>query len=214
MSSRNPPETVMPAEVVGDDSYCGTSYAAKLLGMSVATVQTLVEKGEIEAWKTRGGHRRISMRSINQYIRDNQPQSTFSESEPATSLQILVVEDDENTRELYKACFDEWNLPVDCSLMGSALEALVDIAALRPDLLITDLDMPGVDGFEMLKVLRRNPQLANMQVLVVTGMPEEAVVARGGLPPGTLFRQKPFNFDWLQGYVTALLTALRAAKGG
>ena len=115
---------------------------------------------------------------------------------------------------MYKACFDEWNLPVDCSLMGSALEALVDIAALRPDLLITDLDMPGVDGFEMLKVLRRNPQLANMQVLVVTGMPEEAVVARGGLPPGTLFRQKPFNFDWLQGYVTALLTALRAAKGG
>ena len=202
----------MATDAIGDDSYCGTSYAAKLLGMSVATVQTLVEKGEIEAWKTRGGHRRISMRSIHQDLRDNQPSSALAQV-ATTSLHVLVVEDDENTRELFKACFDDWNLPVDLSLMGSALEALVDIASLKPDLLITDLDMPGVDGLEMLKVLRRNPVLANMQVLVITGMSESAVAARGGLPPGTLFRQKPVNFDWLQGYITALLTAIRAAKG-
>lgn len=216
MTNRNSTfaDSMLPGDAGGEDTYCGTSYAAKLLGMSVATVQSLVEKGEIEAWKTRGGHRRISIRSINQYLRDNQPQSVFAESEPQTSLHVLIVEDDENTRELYKACFEDWNLPVDLSLMGSALEALVDIATLRPDLLITDLDMPGVDGLEMLKVLRRNPALANMQVLTVTGMSEEAVNARGGLPAGTLFRQKPLNFDWLQGYVTALLSALSASQNG
>lgn len=206
-------DSTLSVETIGEDSYCGTSYAAKLLGMSVATVQALVEKGEIEAWKTRGGHRRISMRSINQYIRDNQPSSQFADSEATRTLSVLVVEDDENSRELLKACFEEWGLDVDLSLMGSALEALVDIATLRPDLLITDLDMPGVDGVEMLKVLRRNPLLSNMQVLVITGMQEDAVTARGGLPPGTLFRQKPVNFDWLHGYVTALLNALRAARG-
>lgn len=206
-------DSLLSVETIGEDSYCGTSYAAKLLGMSVATVQTLVEKGEIEAWKTRGGHRRISMRSINLYIRNNQPSSVFADSEPSARLSVLVVEDDENSRELLKACFEEWALDVDLLLMGSALEALVDIATVKPDLLITDLDMPGVDGLEMLKVLRRNPALANMQVLVITGMSEEAVTARGGLPPGTLFRQKPVNFDWLHGYVTALLTALRAARG-
>ncbi len=207
-------DSTFTVETVGDDSFCGTSYAAKLLGMSVATIQTLVEKGEIEAWKTRGGHRRISLRSINLYIRNNQPTSLFADSETTNSLSVLVVEDDENTRELLKACFDEWALDVDLSVMGSALEALVDIAALKPDLLITDLDMPGVDGLEMLKVLRRNPVLANMQVLVITGMSSEAVTSRGGLPPGTLFRQKPVNFDWLHGYVTALLTAVKAARGG
>ena len=42
------------------DEYCGTSYAAKLLNLSVGTVQTLVEKNELEAWKTQSGHRRIS----------------------------------------------------------------------------------------------------------------------------------------------------------
>jgi len=46
------------------EDYCGTTYAAKLLGLSVGTIQTLVEKAELQAWKTQGGHRRISMQSI------------------------------------------------------------------------------------------------------------------------------------------------------
>ena len=40
---------IMAADFSSED-YCGTSYAARLLGLSVATVQSLVEKGEIEAW--------------------------------------------------------------------------------------------------------------------------------------------------------------------
>jgi excisionase family DNA binding protein len=43
------------------DEYCGTSYAAKLLNLSVGSVQSLVEKNELVAWKTQGGHRRISI---------------------------------------------------------------------------------------------------------------------------------------------------------
>ena len=47
--------------------FCGTSFAAKKLGLSVGTVQSLVEKNELKAWKTDGGHRRISMQSIAEY---------------------------------------------------------------------------------------------------------------------------------------------------
>jgi CheY-like chemotaxis protein len=70
-----------------------------------------------------------------------------------------MVEDDENTRELYRYQFEDWDLPVDCTFMPSALEAMMDIASMRPDLLITDLSMPGVDGIEMLKACKRNLQL-------------------------------------------------------
>jgi CheY-like chemotaxis protein len=93
--------------------------------------------------------------------------------------------------------------------MPSALEAMMDIASMRPDLLITDLSMPGVDGIEMLKALKRNLQLADMQIVVISGLPPEAVEARGGLPPHAHLLQKPVNFDWLHGYLTALLTANR-----
>jgi excisionase family DNA binding protein len=47
---------------------CGTFYASKVLGVSVAKVQALVERGELEAWRTKGGHRRISMQSVKAYL--------------------------------------------------------------------------------------------------------------------------------------------------
>jgi DNA-binding response OmpR family regulator len=172
-------------------------------------VQSLVEKGEIDAWKTLGGHRRLSLRAINNYLLKNSPQRAQVDADPRNRLSVLVVEDDEATCELYKAQFDEWNMAVDCSFMPSALEALMDIASMRPDLLITDLNMPGVDGMEMLRALKRNQQLASMQILVISGLPSEAINERGGLPPNSHYLEKPINFDWLHGYVTALLVANR-----
>ncbi|MDO8440836.1 MAG: response regulator [Polaromonas sp.] len=202
-------ENAIMANDFSSADYCGTTYAAKLLGLSVATVQSLVEKGEIEAWKTLGGHRRLSLRAINNYLQKNSPQLAQVDPDPRYRLSVLVVEDDEVARDLYKAQFDEWDLAVDCSFMPSALEALMDIASMRPDLLITDLIMPGVDGMEMLRALKRNQQLLAMQILVISGLPKEAIEERGGLPPNSYYLEKPINFDWLHGYVCALLGANR-----
>ena len=202
-------EAAITAADFSSEDYCGTSYAAKLLGLSVATVQSLVEKGEIEAWKTLGGHRRIALQSINAYLAKNSPQLSRVDTDPKSRLRVLMVEDDEDTRELYRCQFEDWDLPVDCTWMPSALEAMMDIASMRPDLLITDLSMPGVDGIEMLKALKRNVQLADMQIVVISGLPPDAIAARGGLPQHAHLLKKPVNFEWLHGYLTALVTANR-----
>lgn len=200
-------EAAITAVDFASEDYCGTSYAAKLMGLSVATVQSLVEKGEIDAWKTLGGHRRIALQSINTYLTKHSSQLSRVDTHPKHRLRVMVVEDDEATRELYRCQFDEWDLPVDCTFMPSALEALMDIASMRPDLLITDLSMPGVDGIEMLRALKRNQQLTDMQIIVISGLPVEDIAARGGLPLHAHLVQKPVNCDWLQGYITALVTA-------
>ena len=200
-------EAAITAADFYSEDYCGTSYAAKLLGLSVATVQQLVEKGEIEAWKTLGGHRRIALKSINAYLGKNSSHRSRIDTNPKHRLRVLVVEDDEDARELYRCQFEEWDLPIDCTWMPSALQALMDIASMRPDLLITDLSMPGVDGLEMLKALKRNQNLQSMQIVVISGLPDEAIAARGGLPPLAHLLKKPINFDWLQGYLVALVAA-------
>ena len=191
------------------EDYCGMNYAAKLLGVSTAAVESLVEKGDIEAWKTLGGHLRLLLPAINAYIHKNNSHQALVDPDPGNRLSVLVVEDDEDARELYKSQFDDWDLPLDCSFMPSALEALVDISTMRPNLLITDMNMPGVDGMEMLRAIKRNPQLLAMQILVISGLPKEAVEKRGGLPPSSIYLEKPINFDWLQGYMTDLLAASR-----
>lgn len=200
-------EDAILAPDFSSDDYCGTSYAASLLGLSVATVQSLVEKGEIEAWKTMGGHRRIALQSIQNYLGKNSRQRLVTQADPQNRLRVLLVEDDEPTRELYQLEFESWNLPIDCTWMASAMEALMDIASMRPDLLITDLSMPGVDGFEMLKALKRNQELAYMQVVVISALPRQAFDSRGGFPEDAFMLTKPINFDWLQGFMSAMSAA-------
>jgi len=87
------------------DGYSSTSYAAKVLGISVGTVQVLVEKNDLKAWKTQGGHRRISLQSIQDYQRrHNLAPASLMPSE--NRLRVLVVEDDHETRVMLQANFD------------------------------------------------------------------------------------------------------------
>ena len=186
------------------EDYCGTTYAAKLLGLSVGTIQTLVEKNELQAWKTQGGHRRISMPSIREYQRKHN-MLTIQNAPGDNRLRVLLVEDDAVTREMLRGYCNRSVMPVDCTAMSSGLEALIDISSIKPDVLITDLDMPGVDGFELLRTLRQNSQFNRMTTLVLSALSPEDVESRGGLPEGTIFMAKPINMDWFNGFFTAFL---------
>ena len=125
---------------------------------------------------------------------------------------VLVLEDDELMLELYRCQFDIWALPVECTWMSSATEALKEIDSLRPQLLITDLSMPGVDGLQMLQELESRPHLADMKIVVVSGVQAEVIAARGGLSPRIDFLRKPVDFPWLRRCVAALAQGPQAEK--
>jgi excisionase family DNA binding protein len=184
--------------------FCGTFYAAKVLGLSVGTVQSLVEKGELEAWKTKGGHRRIAMQSLRDY-QLRMGLHTAADPMATTYLKALFVDDDSVSLEMIRAVTDRLKLPLDCILMSSAMEALIDITTLRPDVLFTDLRMPGVDGFHFLRTIRANESFASMVLVAITGMDEVEISERGGLPAHTVVMQKPLDMNWLRGFLTALV---------
>lgn len=195
----------MPPPKEPYDGYCGTSYAAKMLGISVGTVQGLVEKSDLKAWKTQGGHRRISLQSIQDYQRrHNLVPASLMQGEDR--LRVLVVEDDESTRLMLQTNFDQWGLPLDTVMYASAMEALLDMPSLQPQVLLTDLKMPNVDGFEFLKTLSTHNLFSNLAVVVMTGMSAEEVNAKGGLPDGVQMLQKPIDMDWLHGFFDALMS--------
>ena len=187
------------------DGYCGTSYAAKMLGISVGTVQGLVEKNDLRAWKTQGGHRRISLQSIQDYQRrHNLAPASMIRGEDR--LRVLVVEDDENTRLMLQANFDQWGLALDVITYASAMEAMLDMPSLQPQVLLTDLKMPNMDGFEFLKILSAHSLFSKLTVVVMTGISPEEVRKKGGLPDGVQLLQKPIDMDWLHGFFDALMS--------
>lgn len=186
------------------DSYCGTSYAAKMLNLSVGTIHGLVDSNALRAWKTQGGHRRISMNSIQEYMLSNNlglPKLRIGERR----LRVLVVEDDHNTRVMYQAHFDRWDLSVDVVMYSSAIEALLDMPTMDPHVLLTDLNMPSMNGFEFLKTLREHKLFASLPIIAITGLSKQDIELRGGLPKEVQVLHKPVDMEWLRGFFEALI---------
>jgi excisionase family DNA binding protein len=188
----------------GYDGYCGTSYAAKLLNLSVGTIQSLVESNNLKAWRTQGGHRRISLQSIKEYQYVNNLDATTWYSSDR-KLRVLVVEDDEKTRIMYQAYFDRWELPLDVTMYSSAMEALLDMPAMQPQVLLTDLNMPEMDGFKFLKTLSEHKLFRTLPVIVMTGLSIQQIEEKGGLPKEVQVLKKPIDMEWLSGFFSALI---------
>ncbi|WP_310564762.1 response regulator [Hydrogenophaga sp.] len=181
---------------------CGTLHASKLLGLSVGSVQDLVEKGELKAWKTRGGHRRIFMHSVRDFQRTNG--LTVCPAEPAPPFRILVVDDDQSFLRAVKAAIKKWKMDVDCTTMASPIEALMSINAIQPRIMLMALAMPKFDGSEFIKQLRSNKQFDAMHLVALASPVKSPSRAHVKLPLGVLLASKPVDLNWLQGYVAAV----------
>lgn len=188
----NPPES--PTEVLT------TKEVAKLLGVAVRTVQLWVESGVLRAWKTAGGHRRIARDSVEALLASRaraiaEPALELaSEAKAAGPFRVLVVEDDPALRLLFELTLTSWDLPIEVDLADNGFAALLRIGEQRPDLLITDLNMPGMDGFSMLRHLRQSEQWRDLPVIAVSALGAADVAARGGLPADVRLFGKPVPF--------------------
>ena len=125
--------------------FISTREAASRLGVALSTVQAWVESGILPAWKTAGGHRRIPTSSIEAvHLRQ---QSILNTVSPPETLKVLVVEDDPVQLEVYQRHFREWQLDVRLYTATNGFDGLILIGRHSPDLIITDLAMPEMDGF-------------------------------------------------------------------
>jgi excisionase family DNA binding protein len=186
-------------------SVCTTSEAARRLGVSNTTIQLMVERGELKAWRTRGGHRRISLESVESVERRRG--ASLGRGRSGEGLEILIVEDDPELLEIYQRTFGSWGLPLHVETAEDGLEALLVIERRRPAILITDLRMSTMDGFEFLRKLRAH----STQVLVVTGLDDETLRRQGPLPPGVAVYRKPVPFEKIRGFIEAQI--LRSELG-
>ncbi len=178
------------------DDVLTTREAARRLGVSVRTVQLWVEGGVLPAWKTAGGHRRIAREAVDALAGERA--AALEVDTAGNDYKVLVVEDEASLRELYRLKFSSWDLPMKISMAANGYEGLLLIGRERPDLLLTDLSMPAMDGFRMLRTLRTSPEFEDLDIIVVTALGEEEIEDRGGLPDGVKVFRKPVPFAELE----------------
>ena len=198
---------VMVNQDTGKEEFISTRDASKVLEVSLRTVQLWVESGVLKAWKTAGGHRRIARSSID-HILSQRRQAII----PATGqgsekrvFHILLVEDDSALRNLFSYFFSSWKYPVRINVATDGFEGLISLGREVPDLLITDLNMPGMSGFEMLRHLKSSNQFSKLNIIALTALNDDYIQDKGGLPEGVLLFRKPVALSQLEPLIEAMI---------
>ena len=181
-----------------------TRQAAARLGFSLGTIQNMVESGKLEAWKTSGGHRRIPLAAVEALL--SKRQITSGKSGTDSPIDILISEDDPTLQLLYQLTIEGWDLPVTLRQAANGFEGLLEVGKKAPDILIADLMMPGMDGFEMIRQLRATPTLASMDIVVVSAL-DRSEIEKHALPSNVTIFTKPIPFHEIKGFLLGRLAS-------
>ena len=177
-------------------NYLTTKKAATLLQVSVRTAQQWVERGILEGWKTKGGHRRITHQSVLRVI-DQRDKAARAKLQPGP-LSLLIIEDDPSLLKLYRLQIARWPFEVTVYTAPNGYEGLIMVGEVLPSMLVCDLRVPGVNGFQIIRSLAGMPRFHKLKTVVVSGLPEPEIAALGGLPDDIVFLSKPIDFVRLQ----------------
>ena len=190
---------------LNESEFVTTREAATYLGVSLRTIQLWVESGVLTAWKTAGGHRRIPRTAINKLLQ--QQQAELNHEANSKTIKILIVEDEKELLGVYEVYINSWNLNCQVLTAKDGYEGLLEIGHHNPDLIISDLLMPGMDGFRMIHSLKEREETKDTQIVVVTILDSEEIEEQGGLPKDVVVLQKPIPFDVIRDLVTQKIAA-------
>lgn len=154
-----------------------TIEVASLLGLAVRSVQLMVDRGELDAWKTPGGHRRISRASVERWLAERRgggrPADAGAGRAPGKRAQrVLLIEDSVHFQNLVRLLVGQKFPQVELHVADEGFVGLAMAGQLQPDVLIVDILLPGIDGATLITSLRSHPQFRQSRLIVITSLDE------------------------------------------
>ena len=124
---------------------------------------------------------------------------------------ILAVDDEPSIRRLIEVNLAREGYQMETAENGA--QALAKIRASKPDLLVTDVMMPEMDGFELVKNIRMDASLADLPIIMLTAKAQDRDVLEGYQRGADLYLTKPFNPMELKQFVKRLLSDMSGDDG-
>lgn len=120
---------------------------------------------------------------------------------------VLVAEDEPDIAEALRQALTE-RLDVEVEIVANGALVMDSVAARRPDLLVLDIALPGLNGLDVFDLLRGDPRLQGVPVLFLTGLPERAETARAATGVHEVLA-KPFDIDDLVEHAERLMSGVK-----
>ncbi len=195
----------------GTSKLLTTGEVARYCDVSTNAVKKWIRNGRLKAFRTPGGHFRVESEDFREFlIRHHMPvYPEFFENAPR---RILLVDDDPQIREMLAEVLKSMSMELEVEQAEDGYEALLKAGHSKPHLLVLDLRMPRMDGFEACRRVRSNPTTSNTKILAISGFLDEAArqeILRCGASD---YMKKPLDIEEFRNKVAELLSGSTAVQ--
>jgi len=149
--------------------YITTGQAASHCQVSIPAIKRWIRDGRLSAFKTPGGHARIELNEFQRFLKQyGMPGYPV----PASEVRILIVDDEPALVDLLVDVLSRDRRGFKLETATDGYEALIKVGGFKPSLLLLDVVMPRLDGIEVCRRLKGNPETRAIQILGLTGYPD------------------------------------------
>jgi excisionase family DNA binding protein len=185
-----------------DKSIYTTHEVSRLLHVNPRSVINWIEQSLLPSYRTPGGHRRIRRDDLLAFLRKHQIPTP--ESLVEGKFNVLIVDDELEIVDLMKTFLLRQG-GYDVATASDGITALLEVGRTKPDLLILDIMIPGVDGIEVCRRIKNNSNNRTIIIAVSGSAEHENDIIRAG---ADAFMVKPLDLERLQGEARRLLRVL------
>src|SRR3972149_2666754 len=143
------------------------SQASKYSMVDTKTIINWIETGDLPALKTSGGHRRIKKSDLDKFLMERRI-SVPAEAKTESRKKILVVDDDKIIVETIVQALEEDEFGYDLISAADGFEAGLQVSHFMPDLLILDIMMPDINGYEVCRKIKSNPASKDIKIIALS----------------------------------------------
>lgn len=177
--------------MVAEKNFLTPNEVATLLMVSPITVRQWAQKGLLEARTTAGGHRRFSREVVEAFARER----GIDIARPETPPRLLIVDDDRQLNAYLVALFDAQAPTLEVFSAFDGFEAGRLVQSRKPSVVLLDIMMPGVDGIEVCRSLKADPETAHIRVVAMTGYHTPEVEKKALAAGAQVLLKKPFSSE-------------------
>ena len=173
-----------------------TQEVAKICQVSQGTVIRWIKEGRFPASSTAGGHNRIRVNDLFEFLRSLRlPIPPELVADPKTK--ILIVDDELEVRNMIRWLLEQNFQNIFIEEAQEGFIAGWKTHSFRPDLVVLDLMLPGLDGFRVCEFIRKLPELKETKIIVISALVDPDVKKRVLDLGANDFLVKPFDLDVL-----------------
>ncbi|MCB1758369.1 MAG: response regulator [Gammaproteobacteria bacterium] len=146
--------------------YLTPTEVARMLRVATVTVRMWAQKGMLKAEVTPGGHRRYMLQEVKRFARSHGITLQVANED---QYRVLIVDDEPDWRELLTELLRSNSEDIVIETAADGFEAGRKVSALKPHLVLLDLMMPGIDGAQVCRAIKSDPETSSARVFCISG---------------------------------------------